>query len=418
MNNQITSDTIHSFFSLVFHKDIEKINLKDKSYNESLSSIIAHNHEGFFIVSNEHFEKLKDEDACYHTQFVILTNFIMLGIRYNKIYILWNEDAFNINDKDCLDLFISRVMNTLKDRYNIDVNDIFKQSITATHDSILTNINKFRLDTTYSNISNFSNDYKMNYKSKIDEAYANMIDLAEKLRIAKDHYNNVLLLNQKETLAENNIVKDLYEFFNRCHLLKGFSVLKKDDYYRVVLLTNFLPIEYTVGEEVALAMTDKPNGSKYNASQEYKDIFKDALTDRNNYIMLIEPVEITYILKIDKPIQYQINYSYNQSFINVHHRRFTCYGGFAPSLTEAVSNRNLIQLTSILLQYLQTINLNDYAGQLWANETALLIDNKNTHEKVKLSSLNIYNVISEKPMSTYTNGFLALNDNIAIIKED
>lgn len=382
MNNIITSDSIHSFFLLVFKDELPMYNFSQSSLSGlDIFKTMSDNNTltGFIKVNDVQFDNMNQ----YHTNYMFNTYMydpIML-VSYTMKLIIFNEQIFNPNVKQQLDLLIN-VMSNAEYQTNITESskNLFEQAINTSKDSIIDIIKKEKYNKFIEVVNSYKDIRKNNYAAKINEAYNAMMNAIAMLNTAKRNYENTLVLNEKHVLSQDNMVLDLYNFFTRCKQLAGFAVYQNAEYYSIRLLTKALPVEYTVAENVLTALTDNPSGSKYKIPQESKDILKDAFTDRNRYITVIDPVDIEFRLYSNSEITYKIFYNYSQTFVNVHHRNFTCFGGFAPSLAEAVHNNNLIQLTSILLQYLQTINLQDVAGQKWINDSTLLIFDKETND--------------------------------------
>ena len=397
MNNIITSDTIHSFFLLVFKDELPMYNFSQSSLSGlDIFRTMRDNNTltGFIKVNDVQFNIMR-QYYPNHMLNAYKYDPIML-VSYTMKLIIFNEQIFNPNVKTHLDLLI-KVMSDAKYSTNIleSSKTLFEQAINTSRDSIINLIKKEKYDKFIEAVNNYKDIRKNNYQQRINDAYDAMMNAIAALNTAKRNYENTLALNEKHTLSQDNMVLDLYNFFTRCKQLMGFAVEQKSDYYSIRLLTKALPVEYTVAENVLTALIDNPNGSKYKLPQESKDILKDAFSDRNRYITLIDPVDIEFRLyNSGAEIYYKIYYNYCQRFFNVHHHNYTCFGGFAPSLAEAIHNNNLIQLTSILLQYLQTINLQDVAGQNWINNQVLLILDKETN--------NYFIMDSEGKLSKYT----------------
>ena len=382
MNNIITSDTIHSFFLLVFKDELPIYDYTQSPYSGlGVFKTMRDNNtmSGFVKVNSTQFDNMCE----YYDHYMSNTyryKPIML-VSYTMKLVIFNEQVFNPTDKEHLDLLISIMSDAeYQSRITESAKTLFEQSIAISKDSIIDIIKKEKYDKFIEVVNGYKDIRKNNYQAKINEAYEAMMNAINVLNTAKRNYENTLALNEKQILSQDNMVLDLYNFFTRCKQLVGFAVYKNTDCYNIRLLTKALPVEYTVAENVLTALTDNPSGSKYKLPQESKDILKDAFTDRSRYVTVIDPVDIEFRLYSNGEITYKIYYNYSQTFTNIHHRNFTCFGGFAPSLAEAVHNNNLIQLTSILLQYLQTINLQDVAGQRWINDSTLLVLDKETNK--------------------------------------
>ena len=67
-------------------------------------------------------------------------------------------------------------------------------------------------------------------------------------------------------------------------------------------------------------------------------------------------------------------YNDDERYVNRHYFRFSCLGSFKSDLRLAQTELNPVRLFATLLQYLQTINLSDYAGQQWLYQDHIMLD--------------------------------------------
>ena len=226
MNNIITSDTIHSFFLLVFKDELPIYDYTQSPYSGlGVFKTLRDNNtmSGFVKVNSTQFDNMGE----YYDHYMSNTyryKPIML-VSYTMKLVIFNEQVFNPTDKEHLDLLISIMSDAeYQSRITESAKTLFEQSIAMSKDSIIDIIKKEKYDKFIEVVNGYKDIRKNNYQAKINEAYENMMNAIAALNTAKRTYENVLALNKKHILSQDNMVLDLYNFFARCKQLVGFAV--------------------------------------------------------------------------------------------------------------------------------------------------------------------------------------------------
>lgn len=250
------------------------------------------------------------------------------------------------------------------------------------------------------------NDTKHTIMNQIETLLNQLLELKKNL---KDVDSKILYNKANPT----NFVKDFMDTIKTNRLIDKAILQYRNNKYYLRLVTKELYIDYTYEQDLTKTLIDSSNSRNvfYSCSPEIKNMFIDALTDRDTYRIALVPIYIDINLHtLDwalAPINTGVNYidykgtrAYDVDFANIHYMRYTCLGSFKADLKLAQADKDLIKLVSLILQYYRTINLADIAGTNWLTQYNHLFYNQQTKEynlfslnKKELIKTNIRNVI-------------------------
>lgn len=181
------------------------------------------------------------------------------------------------------------------------------------------------------------------------------------------------------TQGNNTEVNKFIDFLKRCNYVKSIYLENK----LIAIHTSSFPISYTFAEDAAEKLILDSANTKHNDN---KEILLDALTTRKRYEITHLPV----IIRIDtSSLSWEVSLNNLKSNANHftyplmaretgsknrHYFSYTCLGSFQTELLTAVHESNFTKLFATILQYLQTINLADGAGQSWLYQEQIFRD--------------------------------------------
>lgn len=264
-----------------------------------------------------------------------------------------------------------------------DVNKSLEIAVNIKYDNILKELVKLSLET----VNEYANGLPDNELSKLTKEYEELqqsIDklttqLIDKKRELKRHAADILY---RKTEPSEHPFKRFINFANRCKTIKSIQYnINNCEYPSVYLFTDWFPIDYTYEDERADKLIMENATFKNNNE---KEILLDAITKRERYKIMHRPVFIN-IIESENQLLYNITaldfsihkyYDINlrNKYRNVHFFDFDCLGSFKSDLNLAKTDKDYIRLTTLLLQYLQTINIADYAGTTWLSSEHMIYD--------------------------------------------
>ena len=396
--NNIKSDNIHSFLSLLSGNILAYY--PDINFENCISELNT-THEGLYILN----EDFGDRNIAYCVNFGVcnIHKFDTMqllanntGVKVELMLIIQKSSLYTTEYYKDLIKVIQIIANknfyiapkALQD-YN-KLMELMKKAISISPSDLIKTIEDSNNDAFINIINESGSKMKIDYQREIDEAYQLISNLAEQLSNAKNNYERLLLINGEQMKGTDSKVLELFNYYKRNKTLRQMTIQDDSNSYFIQLFTSYVKTNYTAGEATLDAYLNNPSGCLYYLSQELKDILNDALKDRNRYILLQDPmyikITIPYTELSYNNISWKVKYYSDQyNWTNIHYTRYSCLGGFKSEMTEAIRTKNLIQLTALILQYIQTINLNDIAGRNWITQTTQLIYDKQEDKYLKLT---------------------------------
>lgn len=424
---QIKSEIFHSFFSLLLNHKATVFTDKDDSYINTLKILRTAIKTPIIL---ECYEPEETYDKLAKSRGISMNDALISAMHYittkaRPIYICRNYLALNMRKlNDLTKEDVRYILDMLQDIgshalecFSIASNknesialDSYIEQKTKEKESMLEHIEE-------------KHKTKLNLSKQvlIDDAY---YKYKECLETADRYYKNYqkLLNEQAQLMLKNSsIMSDLLDIIRRNKLIKLATIHYDSSQTRVHIYTEPLNVEYTCGEETANRIIYN-NSALSNAKIEYKDAIYDALVNRENYVLLHNPLQI--VIHIDNTnnistwaishlalniSNYSATYTTDSNHIesNTHYFRYNCLGGFSGDLATSVRNNDIKRLIATLIQYISTINIADVAGVTWAT--------KDTHILKDLKTGNIYEYYSDGTKADITRMYkTALN---AIIEE-
>jgi len=403
---QIKSEIFHSFFSLLLNHKAIILNDKDDSYINKLKILRAIIKTPIIL---ECYEPEETYDKLIKIRGISMNDALIstlhhISAKSKPIYIYRNYLALNmkkLNDlttKDITDILdiLQSFGNRALECFSIASN----KNESMTLDSYL----KQKAKEKESMLEHLEEKHKtklnLSKQNLIDEAYYSYKDYLDNANRAYKNYQRLLNEQAQLMLKNSSIMTDLLDIVRRNKLIKLATIHYDSSQTRVCIYTEPLSVEYTCGEETANRIIYN-NSTLSTASSEYKDAIYDALVNRENYVLLHNPLQI--VINIDNSdnisqwaiSHLQINLSnYSAAFTtdsnyiesNTHYFRYNCLGGFSGDLATSVRNNDIKRLTATLIQYISTINIADVAGVTWAT--------KEMHIVKDLKTGNIYEYYS------------------------
>lgn len=299
----------------------------------------------------------------------------------------------------------------------LGLNNSFDEILSLDYNNYIDQLNKNNLELLNKNIEALPNRAVTQFDRELDrlnrrinEALNTISENREKIRIITGKKITTLLNPNNEYLNK------LFKFLSKCPYINSYRVCDE----LISIHTNILPVTNTCGEELAI----KYINSNYK-NQEVINILTDSLTSRTKYALCITPINIE--LYINDNLDYAIEQASTRFFnrfdhripdtntpvawsclVNYHWHYYNCLGDFKSDIHEAQSQYNPLRLVMLILQYLQTINLSDYAGARWLTAHQHLILDKETNNYLLIYNNSIIHLdkdyISCKPIAEYTKG--------------
>lgn len=404
---QIKSEIFHSFFSLLLNHKAIVFNDKDDSYIEKLKILRITVKTPIIL---ECYEPEETYDKLTKIRDISINDALMSAMHYittksKPIYICRNYLALNMKKlNDLTKEDVRYILDTLQN-YGSHALECF---------SIASNKNESMTLDSYLEQKAKEKEFMLEHleerhKTKLNLSKQDLIDEAyyqykESLDRADRFYKNYqkLLSEQAQLMLKNSsIISDLLDIVRRNKLIKLATMHYNSDQTRICIYTGPLSVEYTCGEETANRIIYN-NSSLSNAKIEYKDAIYDALVNRENYVLLHNPLQI--VINIDNSdnisqwaishlalnlSNYSSVYTTDSNYIesNTHYFRYNCLGGFSGDLATSVRNNDIKRLIATLIQYISTINIADVAGVTWAT--------KCNHIVKDLKTGNIYEYYSD-----------------------
>ena len=298
-------------------------------------------------------------------------------------HIKYRFKAYLMYDNNELDTeFLTTILNIIK-----NINDGGKTIVTESYENILNNINKKQLDEFNKQIKNLPNASLNLIDKKIDNNRLEIDNLLNKLDELKEKIKQLLFQRGQILISEEeHPIEKTINYIKRCPQINSV----KTDANCLFINTNYLPIYYVYQDEIA---------DKYikniHQNEKTREILINALTSQDKYIMHISPKLITIQFTQQGKLTYNINDINSEAiayisyllledkitninprcFKNKHWDSYTCLGSFKIPIEEACSESNALKLLISILQYLETINIADYAGVKWLDQSQhLLLD--------------------------------------------
>lgn len=237
------------------------------------------------------------------------------------------------------------------------------------------------------------------YENKRKEKNQEIDNLIEQLKVLKQELKQIDMDYITRFIQDenNSIFNKLINFIDKCkyvshYIIYGPTTRRPSQRYSVYILLRPFPISYTYGDDAATKLIYESVAFRNHTN---KDIIMDAITSRTRYEIYHKPVIISISYRpndetgltwnVEKPVcskirlideseEFQRMYADNQGFENRHYFRFNCLGSFRTDLALAQDALDPTRLFATLLQYLQTINLADYAGNQWLQQDHMVYD--------------------------------------------
>ena len=387
----IKSEDIHSFLSLLSSHDLAYE--EDITLAEALNKIRA-TKNGIYIINNwdKDYKLTNAIGYSYHdileTMQIVMQIDLVNGLNIaliidkNKLY---TTEYYT----DLLTIF-QNITYKLPDftDYN-ETMDLLKHCIKLNKNELLDEIKEKTLNELISTINSSGDKLAIDYQKQIDTAYKNLEEAIQHVELMKNLYEEALLLNHNHIINNESIVKDLFNYYNRNKVLQGMTILETESNYTIRMYTSFVKVNYTVGEDTIDAYLDNPQGCLNRLSSELKEIIRDTMKNRERYMLMEAPcyieIKIPYISLSENKVAWNVVYfSDAYHYENAHHTRYHCTGGFKYDMSEAIRTHNLVQLTALILQYIQTINLDDTAGRTWISNDFQLVYDKQENKYLQL----------------------------------
>lgn len=284
--------------------------------------------------------------------------------------------------------------------YALDGNiaDIINNSKLA-YDELITNVNQANLNKFKKIIQTMPSTLAHTYETKRNEFLNNINSLINEIKRLKEtikeldtEYANRFIRDEN-----NSVFSSLINYITKCKYVNSYYVKEPskrlmNPKYEVKISLKAFPVSYTYND----GMADKLiNHSQVTEEMENKHILLDAVTDRTKFEIYHKPTEISlyYGANTDNEIRYDIandvksnlelikypkklgdTYNYEERYVNRHYFKYRCLGSFSSDLRLSQTELNPVRLFATLLQYLQTINLADYAGQQWLYQDHIVLD--------------------------------------------
>lgn len=386
-NINIKSEDIHSFLSILSSNILAYE--EDITYEDALN-LINGILQGVYIINDA-----KTIDLLHDVTFSITYSFrkdtLQLLVKKESIgtisfvLIINKKDLYTTQYyKDLISLLKNLIEYKLVAEEYRDYNKLMQllQTVMNTpKDELINKINESTCNNLINMINSSKNKLTIDYQRRIDQAYAELERAIDNMNTYKRKYEKALAINNTFITSNESIVTDLFNYYNKNKNLYEMWMNDTGTKYQIVMFTSFIKTNYTVGENVIDAYTDNPGGCLSHLSSSIKNILKDAMKDRERYILMQVPcrIEITIPyndLSVDN-ISWRVQYFTDEyGYTNVHYTSFSCLGGFKVDINEAIQSKNLMQLTALILQYIQTINLNDVAGRNWITHKNQLVYDK------------------------------------------
>lgn len=408
MENKLKGDFIRSFLYLYFEEEINLFDLENdiipKGQNIYEKTILLtsedpigldfikhrdENHEYIQNIINAcfRFTQLTDMNdnkinclaALERTILIINKNKINTAEYYKGLYAYLNYITDTIT--------IKKYTNIIKDK---SYKDLLEDKNQAIKKSIIETVKELP-DNTVQRLNN-----------EIEQINKNIQELLREIQNQKE---NLIDLYGKQVIAQlnsTNLMENLINFLDKCKLVVGYSSASNlPNWYKIRVITDWLPVDYTYGDAALEKMTRNNNDLAKNKNI---DILINALSNRDKYEILTAPsiIELTY-----NPQRNELNWTMNtlQDYVNNncrlhnlftnnptydlyklilnrrltnrHYFQYSCLGSFNADLAQAQATVNPIRLVSTLLQYLGTINITDVAGNNWLKQTHLIRNKQN-----------------------------------------
>ena len=408
MENKLKSDFIRSFLYLYFEEEINLFDLENdiipKSQNIYEKAILLTSEDPVGL----EFIKHRDENHEYiqnitntYIRFAPLTdinnNKIVCLAALERAILIINKNKINTAEYyKGLYAYLNYLTDThtIKEYTNIIKDKSYKDLLEDKNQAIKKSIieaTKELPDNTIQKLNNEITRINNNIQALLDEIQQRKKDLI-------DLYGKQVIAQLNST----NFMENLINFLDKCKLVVGYaSKSNLPNWYKIRVVTDWLPVDYTYGDAALEKMTRNNNDLAENKNI---DILINALSSRDKYEILTAPsiIEITY-----RPQENELNWSMNTlrdysnnnyrlhnlftnnqiydlcklilsgRLVNRHYFQYNCLGSFNADLAQAQATVNPIRLVSTLLQYLGTINITDVAGNNWLKQTHLIRNKQN-----------------------------------------
>lgn len=418
MENKLKGDFIRSFLYLYFEEEINLFDLENdiipKGQNIYEKTILLTSEDpiglDFIKHRDENHEYIQNITSTY-IQFTPLTD-----INNNKIVCLAAlERAILIINKNKINTAeyykgLYAYLNYLTDTHTIkEYTNIIKDK---SYKDLLEDKNQAIKKSIIETVKELPDNTVQRLNNEIEQINKNIQELLKEIQNQKE---NLINLYGKQVIAQlnsTNLMENLINFLDKCKLVVGYSSASNSpNWYKIRVVTDWLPVDYTYGDAALEKMTRNNNDLAENKNI---DILINALSNRDKYEILTAPsiIEITYrpqrneldwemrtlqdfINNNSRLHDMFVNYNgydlykliLNRRLTNRHYFQYSCLGSFAADLAQAQATINPIRLISTLLQYLGTINITDVAGNTWLKQTHL-IRNKQNDEYFLYDSLS------------------------------
>lgn len=355
------ADFLRSFLYLYTHKEVSFYN----NFDEIKNNILALYNLSQYIMIPTNQEKRQDVinkindtlgvNLSYATPngtIAKMSNFIIIANNskeqelsddiLNFIYYLANKSSIPEITSECIKY----------ENYENLKAEFEKQEISDTIQDVNTNSTLINRTSTLDN--------------KIKTIQIEITNLLQQLKEKKENLYKTYGERQLK-FAEKETIDKVISFLSKNKIVRCVKASKE----QLCILTDFLPIQFTYNED----RIDKIIDANFS-NEQIREILKDALLDRNEWVMMSVPVVFKIYddasalgFRISKTFEYCIGEwkitNVNTAYRNYHWFEYSCLGGFSQDINLMQNDFNVIGLFSVLLQYYQTINLGDLAGNNW-----------------------------------------------------
>lgn len=407
----LESDFIRSFLSLTLQKPIQEMMLHNISTSKLKYYIESDTPVALYIDTQLEKENKEAMDSIYHN----IDRSLALKIERDI-----KKENFVFNQFQRTYLINLNIINSQE--YYRELPNVLKHILIKNHTVLFTNEQDIH-DTMQSICGTIGDKkYEAVYQTVQQEAFKSirlrftecakykLNDYNAELRNIEDlinkTFNEIEKLNERkmatygkisQTLQNNSVEFDKFiDFLKRCNFVKGINIHNKT----ISIYMSYFPVSYTYADDAAEKLILDSANTKNNNN---KELLLDALTARERFEIIHLPVVIDinvnnleWNVRLNSLKSNIKNLSYpllarDTGSKNRHYFSHGCLGSFQADLLNARHEGDFTKLFATILQYLQTINLADSAGQTWLYQEQIFRDKE----------FNVFFVYSAKTGKNY-----------------